>query len=144
VQQITQNFINNDLQYSEFMGSTICCTGSENTDLMNEIEFISSDYINGRPVAEGVMNNAGTYNVVFFAGSVNGGVQVTNPILPEASTTRKCVVLAPESICMSMQVALQDVAKSATKINSWDITIDLWLNAMRSEGVRVQIVTTTI
>ncbi len=111
---------------------------------MGETEFINSLYISGQPVASGVMEKAGAYRVELFAGSVNGGITVTNPILPEGASTRSCVVLAPESIAMSMQVAIQDVTKSATKVNSWDITIDLWINAMRTEGALVQIVTTTL
>jgi len=144
VQSITQNFINNDVPYSNFSGSTICITGKENTSLMGEDKFINNDYISSGPVEKGVMEKAGAYRVELFAGSVNGGVQVTSPILPEVSTTRSCVVLAPNSIAMSMEIGEMDVMKSATKVNSYDITIDLWINAMRTEGVLVQIVTTTM
>lgn len=144
IQQITENFINNEVDYSVFSGATICVTGSENTDLMGEDEFINNDYISGKPVEAGVMEKAGCYRVAMFAGSVNGGITVTNPILPEGVSTRSCVVLAPESIAMAMEVAIQDVMRSGTKVNSYDITIDLWINAMRTEGVLVQIVTTTI
>jgi len=147
VQEVTQNFINNELPYAMFKGSVLCVSGSENTDLMGEVEFISSDYISSRPVEAGVAMNAGTYKVVMFAGSVNGGVTVTNPILPEtdsSGTLRSCVALAPGSVAVAMEIGRLDVTKSATKVNSWDITIDLWLNAMRTEGVRVQKINTTI
>jgi len=144
ITEITENFINNDLPYSMFKGTTLCITGTENTDLMAEVEFINNDYINGKPVEDGVMMKAGTYQVVLFAGSKTGGIQVINPILPEGVTLRSCVALAPESIAMSMELAKLDVEKSATKVNSWDITIDFWINAMRTEGVRVQIISTTI
>jgi hypothetical protein len=144
VQQITQNFINNDVPYDTFSGATICITGKENTDLMGETEFINNFYISGKPVEQGVMEKAGAYRVQLFAGSVNGGITVVSPILPEGVSTRSCVVLAPESIAMSMELADLSVTKSATKVNSWDITIDFWINAMRTEGVLVQIVTTTL
>lgn len=144
VQAITQNFINNDVPYSQFSGSVICITGKENTDLMGEDEFINNFYITGHPVEKGVMDKAGAYRVELFAGSVNGGVTVLNPILPEGVSTRSCVVMAPGSIAMAMEVAINDVTRSATKVNSYDITIDLWINAMRTEGALVQIVTTTI
>lgn len=144
IQQITQNFINNDVDYDVFSGATICVTGKENTDLMGETEFINNQYIDSRPVEKGVMDKAGAYRVALFAGSVNGGITVVNPILPEGASTRQCVVLAPESIAMSMELADLSVTKSATKVNSWDITIDFWINAMRTEGVLVQIATTTL
>lgn len=144
VKQITENFINNELDYSIFSGSVICITGSENTDLMSETEFINNDFISSRPVERGIMEKAGAYRIEMFAGSVNGGITVVSPILPEGSTTRSCVVLAPDSIAMAMELASLDVTKSATKVNSNDITIDFWINAMRKEGSLVQIMTTTI
>jgi len=144
VQEITENFINNELELSDFRGSVICLSGKENTALMGELEFISSDYINGRPVADGVVSDAGTYRVELFAGSKSGGITVNNPIIPEGATLRSCVVLAPESVAMSMELAALGVEKSAVKVNSWDITIDYWINAMRTEGARVQLLSTTI
>jgi hypothetical protein len=45
---------------------------------------------------------------------------------------------------MAMELAAMTVEKSANKVNSWDLTIDFWINAMRLEGVKVQIVTTTL
>lgn len=143
VLEITENFINNELEESDIEGSVLCISGSENTDLMSEIEFISNDYINEKPV-KGMPASAGIYRINRFAGSKLGGIQVTNPILPEGTTTRQCVVLAPESIVMTYEVALLNVKDNPNKVNSVDITIDLWINAMRTEGVRVQIVTTTI
>jgi hypothetical protein len=144
IQKITQNFVNNDIPVETFLGSTLCVTGKENTSLMGDEKFINNDYIDGRPVQEGVMRKAGTYNVVMFAGSETGGIQVSNPILPEGSTTRSCVVLAPESIAMAMEIGEMGMSKSDKKVNSYDLTIDLWINAMRTEGPLVQIVTTTM
>lgn len=143
IQEITENFINNDIFELAQMGTTLCVSGMENTDLMGEVEFISNDYISPRPVETGYQRNAGMYKVALFAGSKTSGITVTNPILPEASTVRKNVVLAPEAIAMSMEIADIGVEKSGTKVNSFDITLDFWINAMRTEGPRVQILTTT-
>jgi len=144
VQKITQGFINNDVPYSTFSGATITATGKENSSLMGEEKFINNFYITGRPVEKGIMEKAGAYRVELFAGSENGGIQVPSPILPEGSTTRSCPVLAPQSILMASEIGDMSVEKSATKVNSYDLTIDLWINAMRIEGVLVQIVTTTM
>lgn len=144
VQTIVQNFINNDVPMDVWQGASFCITGKENTNLMNETNFINNFYITGKPVERSTMENAGALKIVMFAGSVNGGATVTNPILPEASTTRSCVVLAPKAVAMAMELADLSVTKSATKVNSWDITIDFWINAMRTEGALVQIVTTTM
>lgn len=144
VQQLTENFINSDLEDDEYAGSVLAITGKEHASLMGEIEFINNFYINGKPVDNGVMDNAGTYQIRKFAGSSSGGGTLPNPILPEISTTRQCVCLAPNSISMAMEVALMDVTRSADRVNSWDVTVDLWLNAMRNEGVKIQIINTTI
>lgn len=144
IQKVTENFINNDVEMSDFMGACIAVSGAENTDLMNEDKFINNDFISARPVEDGYQKNVGMYKVIMFAGSVTGGITVTSPVLPEGSTTRKCVVLAPNSIAMSMKVGRVDVERSNRKVNSFDITIDLWINAMRTEGVLVQIISATI
>lgn len=143
IQEITQNFINNELEYEDFAGSVLCISGTENTDLMAEVEFINNDYITAKPVETGVMQKAGTYMTALFAGSVTGGITVANPILTESSTTRTCIAMAPNSVALSMELAFLGVTPSATKVNSNDITIDLWINAMRTEGSRVQLVSTT-
>lgn len=141
IQEVTQNFVNNEV---EEMGSIIAQTGKEFTDLMGEDQFINNDYINGRPVDAGTMNKAGLYNLVRFAGSVTGGASVPNPVLVEATTTRKCIVLAPQSIEVAMELGELGVMPNPNKVNSMDITIDLWLNAMRLEGPKVQIISTTM
>lgn len=143
VQEITENFINNELPMSLIKGSLFAIAGTENTALMGEAEFISSDYIDARPVTEGVQTSAGTYGIALFGGSKTGGITVNNPVLPESGTTRNCVVMTRDSVALSMELAALEVTKSATKVNSWDITIDFWINAMRTEGVRVQQVNTT-
>lgn len=144
VTEVTENFINNELDYAQFQGSVFCITGKENTSLMGEDKFINQFYITGRPVEKGIQENVSAYRMVLFAGSKTGGITVVNPILPEGTTLRQCVVLAPESVAMAMELAGLNVEKSSSKVNSWDITIDFWINAMRTEGVRVQIVSTTI
>ena len=144
VTEVTENFINNELDYMQFQGSVFAITGKENTALMGEDKFINQFYITGRPVEKGIQENVSAYRMVLFAGSKSGGITVTNPILPEGSTLRSCVVLAPESVAIAMELGEMDVRKSDKKVNSWDITIDFWINAMRTEGVRVQIVSTTI
>lgn len=143
IQEITQNFINNNLTIDEIRGSVLAISGQENTALMGEEKFINNDYLNGSSVNAGIINNAGIYKTALFAGSVTGGASVTNPILDETGTTRSCLVLAPQSILVSMKLNDLRIEPSYTKVGSNEVTIDLWINAMRSEGKRVQILSTT-
>ena len=140
----TENFVNNDVPDQKWMNSIFAITGAENTDLMGEVEFINNDYMNAQPLAGKTMSNVAGYRIALFAGSQNGGISVTNPILPEGSTTRTCVLMAPGAVTMATELARLDVTKSAQKVNSYEITIDYWINAMRTEGVLVQKYTTTM
>ena len=144
IQEITQNFNNNELEDEMIRGAVFAITGKENSALMGEPEFISNDYISGRPVENGFVDAAGVYRTIRFAGSVNGGITVANPVLPEASTTRSCVVLAPQSVALATEIASIGLSPNNSKVNSTDITIDFWIGAMRTEGAKVQIVTTTM
>lgn len=143
IQAITQNFINNNLTIDEIRGSILAISGQENTALMGQEKFINNDYLNGSAVNAGIINNAGIYKTALFAGSVTGGTTVSNPVLGESGTTRTCLVLAPQSILVSMKLNDLRIEKSYTKVGSNEVTIDLWINAMRSEGKRVQLLTTT-
>jgi hypothetical protein len=138
--EVTQNYINNEV---EEMGAIVAVTGKEWTDLMGEDQFINNDYVNKGAVENGI-RKAGMYDLIRFAGSVTGGAQVANPYLPEATTTRKCIVLAPQSIEVAMEIGDLSVTDNPNKVNSKDITIDLWLNAMRLEGAKVQVISTTM
>ena len=145
IQEITQNFINNDLTIDEIRGSVLAISGQENTALMGEEKFINNDYMNGSSVNAGIINNAGIYKTALFAGSVQGGATVAKPVLAEAASshTRSCLVLAPQSILVSMKLNDLRVETSYSKVGSKEVTIDLWINAMRAEGKRVQILKTT-
>ena len=143
IQEITQNFINNELTIDDIRGSVLAISGQENTALMGEEKFINNDYMNGASVNAGIVSNAGIYKTALFAGSVTGGATIANPILGESGTTRTCLVLAPQSILVAMKLNSLRVEPSYSKVGSKEVTIDLWINAMRSEGKRVQLLTTT-
>lgn len=143
---VIQKFINNDLPYDLIRGSVLCITGKENSALMADDKFINSLYMDAKPIADGKISKAGLFEVALFAGSETG-LTVTSPVLDEtitSGTVRNCLALAPESVAVAMEIGDLSVEKNPNKVNSMDITIDLWINAMRTEGARVIIVTTTI
>ena len=143
---VIQKFINNDLPYDLIRGSVLCITGKENSALMADEKFINSLYMDAKPIADGKISKAGLFEVALFAGS-ESGLTVSSPVLDEtvsSGTVRNCLALAPESVAVAMEIGDLSVEKNPNKVNSMDITIDLWINAMRTEGARVIIVTTTI
>lgn len=144
IQEGVENFINNDVPMEKWSRAVLAITGTENTDLMGEIEFINNDYSTRMPVDNGAQTKTGTFNTTIFAGSKSGGITVTNPILPEGQTLRKCMLLCPESIGLSMEINSLRLEPAAGKVGSKELTIDFWIGAMRKEGVLVQQVNTTI
>ena len=140
---IIQTFVNADIQMDMINSAKLLITGKENTALMNEEQFTNQLYMPGYPVEKGFAR-PGVFDVLLFAGSVSGGNTVTNPILPEESTVRHCMALAPDSVAVSMELARLAVEQSATHVNSKELTIDFWINGMRTEGARVIDVQTTI
>ena len=141
--EVTQNFINSELDMSEIYGSMFGFTGKENTALMGETEFINNDYVSARPVEQGVMEQVGKYGIALFAGSVSGGVTIPNPVILEDATYRYCPVLTPNSISLAMEVASLRIGQTDAHVDSKEITIAFNIGAMRNEGCRVQIIKTT-
>jgi hypothetical protein len=140
--KMIENFVNNNV---DTMSGIIAVSGSEHTDLMGEDKFINNDYTQARPVDSGSVANLSGWQVAKFAGSVNGGIQVAKPILPEGSTNRTNVVLTPGSIAMRHTIEkLEVVDFKETKVNSKGVVISVLSEAMRTEGAKVQLVTTTI
>lgn len=144
ISQLIENSINNDIDMSDIARTTLLLTGSENTALMQEDKFINNNYISGHPIESGIQKNVSGYNIVLFAGSATGIGTKNNPILEENAGTRTCLALAPESVLLMMNLDRFDVTESDRHVNSKVLTVDLWIGAMRPEGVRVQKILTTI
>lgn len=143
-QEITENFVNNDVDEMEWMGGVICISGKENTAFMGDDKFINTDYINAKPKAGSTMKSVGDFVVALFAGSKNGGIQIANPILPEVGAVRDCVVMAKDSIRMYAEVKSLRIEQAGENVDSKDITIVYVIGGMRTEGVKVQKLQTTI
>ena len=140
---IIQTWVNSEITMDMIYGSKLLITGKENTDLMNEEQFTNQLYMPGYAVEKGFAK-PGAIDFILFAGSVTGSNTVANPILPEEGTTRHCLALAPDSVAISMELARLAVEQSDAHVNSKSLTIDFWINGMRTEGARVIDITTTI
>lgn len=140
---IMQTFINKEVPMEMIGRSRLLLTGKENTALMNEDKFINNNYVGARPVETGTVNKVGQFGVILFAGSEDGGITVPNPVLPEDASTRHCLALAPDAIAASAELASLRVERSNRHVNSKELTIDYWINAMRTEGARVIDIETT-
>lgn len=137
-----RNFINNDINdQNQF---TMAITGSEHESLMNDEKFINSHYNGARVIEEGKIRKASPFDIVLFAGTDNGVIQVDDPILPEENGIRKNLILAPRAIAFAVEVGYLGIDKSAKHVNSYEVTIDVWFKARRNDGKLVQIIKSTI
>lgn len=136
------NFENADIDCSR--GTVLALSATEKQSLRNDEHYMNAFFSNQNTVDKGNIVNASGFDVVSFAGSVNGSATVANPILPENGGFRSNVFMAPESIAFAMEVGRLDCERANGKVNSWDITIDAWLKAVRIEGSRIQTAKSTV
>lgn len=136
------NFENNNIDCSK--GCTLALSANEKQDLRDDDKYMNAFYSSNNTVDKGDITNASGFNIVSFAGSVNGGKAVTAPILPETEGIRTNVLMAPDSIGLAVEVALLDAKLSDRYVNSYEITIDYWVKALRLEGEKIQILKSTI
>lgn len=125
-------------------GTTLAISASEEEDLRNDDKYINALYSKSNTVDKGTITNASGFNVVTFAGTKNGVSEIELPILNENEGVRTNLLLAPKAIAFAIELGRLDVGKSATKVNSWEVTIDVWVKAVRRQGNKVIAITSTI
>lgn len=131
-------------QYVETDGVTLAISATEEESLRNDDKYMNALYSNQNTVDRGTITNASGFHVVTFAGNAQGGDIVDLPILPEDEGVRKNVLMAPKSIAFAVEIGRLDCERSANHVNSWEITIDMWVKAVRLQGSKVIILTSTM
>lgn len=126
----TNNYIDPD-------GITLAISAVEEQSLRDDDKYMNSLYSNANTVDKGKIENASGFHVVKFSGTQNGISEIDAPILPENEGVRTNLFLAPNAIAFAIEVGRLDCVKSATKVNSWEVTIDVWAKAVRRQGCRV-------
>jgi len=131
--------------YIDTEGVTLAISASEEEDLRNDDKYMNAFYSSQNTVDRGKLSNASGFNVVTFAGNTQGGTAVDLPILPESTAgIRSNVLLAPKSIAFAVEVGRLDCERSHSHVNSWEVTIDMWVKAVRLQGSKVIILTSTM
>lgn len=131
--------------YIDTDGVTLAIAAKEEQALRDDDRYMNALYSNQNTVDRGTISNASGFNVVTFAGNVQGGSTVDLPILPESTgNIRSNVLMAPKSIGFAIEIGRLDCDRSPKHVNSWEITIDLWIKTVRLQGSKVIILTSTI
>lgn len=135
-------FKNNNIDCS--LGTTLAISANEEEALRNDDKYMNALYSKSNTVDKGTITNASGFHVVTFAGTKNGESEIESPILKEEDNVRTNLLLAPNAIAFAIELGKLNADQSATKVNSWEVTIDVWVKAVRRMGQRVIAITSTI
>ena len=135
-------FTNNYIDCSQ--GVTLVVSANEEEQLRNDDKYMNAFYSSANTVDKGKITNASGFNVVTFAGTKNGGIEIENPVLKEEEGKRTNLLLAPNAIGFAMEIGDLSINKIESKVNSYGVTIDLYFKAVRLHGQKVQGITSTI
>ena len=127
-------FTNN---YIDAQGITLAISAVEEQALRDDEKYANALYSNANSIDKGKIENASGFHVVKFAGTQNGVSEVEYPILAENEGVRTNLFLAPNAVAFAIELGRLDCVKSATKVNSWEVTIDVWFKGVRRQGARV-------
>lgn len=130
ITMFNNNYINAD-------SVTLALSGVEEQALRDDDKYMNAFYSSANTVDKGKITNASGFHILNFAGTQNGVSEVELPILKENEGTRTNLFLAPNAIALAYELGRLDCGRSATKVNSWEVTIDVWVKTCRREGKRV-------
>ncbi len=131
-------------QYVDVDGVTLAISATEEEALRDDPNYTNALYSNQNTIDKGTITNASGFHVVTFAGNENGGAMVDLPILPESEGIRQNVLLAPKSIGFAVEIGRLDCVQSSIHVNSWEITIDMYVKAVRLQGSKIIIIKSTM
>lgn len=140
LRQISRKFYNREVGLENGEKLLFLCTADEHDDLLGEVELISSDYTSQMVVDNGRLARAFGIDITMF------GAAVDSPILPVASTTRDCIAMSNRGIIygLSSDIKVNVIPNHPKYVETDVIQVTMDLGAVRTEGVLVQKVQTTV
>jgi len=140
LRQISRKFYNREVGLENGEKLLFLCTADEHDDLLGEVELISSDYTSQMVVDNGRLARAFGIDITLF------GAAVDSPILPVASTTRDCIAMSNRGIIygLSSDIKVNVIPNHPKYVETDVIQVTMDLGAVRTEGVLVQKVQTTV
>lgn len=146
LRKIAQNFQNSGLvDDDEWQNAAIFVTGSEEKQLFALDKLINRLYTSYTDSNKARIQKVfDTYSVYVVPGS-DADTTVPNPILTESSGTRACLVVAPGALEAKIDIkSVEHFPTMETYLNSQMFRFKIEVGACRTEGARVQILSTTI
>jgi len=136
--ELGQNFIDYEIGTEIEEDQTLCITGDEHTDFLQEQKLTSGDYSRDFASEKGKIIKAAGFDLIHFGG------KVANPMLPVASTVRSCLAFASGGIHVGLAKDAEIYVDIRADLNrAKQVQAVLMMGAVRKEGARVQKFNTT-
>lgn len=136
--EIQQNFIDEDVGTDMDEKIFLTVTGKENTQLMQETELTSGDFVRELSVDKGRMVKAAGLDLVHFAANR------PQPILNVASGERELIAASSRGICLGISKDMSiSIQERNDLVETHQVQVIMEIGAVRTEGALVQKVLTT-
>lgn len=137
--EIRRRFHNNEVGNDMAERFVFLCSADEEAAMMQETILINSLYTQQFVVDKGEITRAVGFDVIKYGGNV------TNPLLAVSSGTRNCIAASERGIVVGMSLELSlKVQERPDYVEVTQIQAIIQLGAVRTEGVLVQQVNTTV
>jgi len=137
--QISANYQSNEVGIETMDEKFLLISEQEHQQLMKEGTLISGDFTRQYVVEDGYMIQAMDFKIIRF------GSNVTIPMMPVSGTTRTCFSVVKGGVKVGITDAWD--VRQEDRNDRWktkQILADGVIGAVRMEGVKVQLVTTTV
>lgn len=137
--EIRRRFHNNEVGNDMQERFVFLCSADEEAAMMQETVLINSLYTQQFVVDKGEITRAVGFDVIKYGGNV------TNPLIAAASGTRNCIAASERGIVVGMSLDLSlKIQERPDYVETTQIQAIIQLGAVRTEGVLVQQVNTTV
>lgn len=137
--EIKRRFFNNEVGNDMAERFLFICTGDEEAAMMQETALINSLYSQQYVIDKGEVTRAVGIDIVRY------GASITNPLVAAASGTRNCIATSERGIAYGMSLDLSlKIQDRNDLVETIQVQAIIQLGAVRTEGVLVQQVNTTV
>ena len=137
--EIRRNFHNNEVGNDMPERFVFLCTGDEEAAMLQETALINTLYTQQFVVDKGEISKAVGFDVVKY------GASVSHPLINVSSGVRACIAASERGIVVGMSLDLSlKIQERPDIIETTQIQAIIQLGAVRTEGVLVQEVNTTV
>lgn len=137
--EMKRKFTNNEVGNDVPERFVFLCTGDEEEAMMLETELTSGDFSRQYVIDKGEVTKAVGFDIIKYGASVN------SPLLAVSGGVRDCIAASERGIAYGMSLDLKlQIAERNDYVETTQVQAIIQLGAVRTEGVLVQKVQTTV